>query len=93
MKQYLEKIVASIGDGQAPIDYEVDADYDVDVKGCVFADPVRLRAVIERIRVYHNGVDLTAHLSDETVTAAECIAAAEIETRHGCVVAIGEAAR
>ena len=39
MKQYLEKIVASIGDGQAPIDYEVDADYDVDVKGC--GSPIR----------------------------------------------------
>jgi len=92
MKQYLEKIVASIGDGQAPIDYEVDADYDVVAKGGV-SDPIRLRVVIEGIRVYHNGVDLTAHLSDETVTAAECIAAAEIETRHGCVVAIGEVAR
>ena len=87
MKQYLEKIVASIGDGQAPIDYEVDADYHL------APDGYKSRGIIERIRVYHKGEDITIHLSDETVTAAECIAAAEIETRHGCVVATGEVAR
>ena len=76
---YTDRIVAALGDGQDTTDFEVEADYDLSP-----------RAVIEAIRVYHKGEDITIHLSDEAQTAAECFAAAEIETRHNCIVAIGE---